>query len=471
MEAPTNPYFPMGKAVLLFYPAEEATTQIMTGGSSREADAKPGLDSEDVGGYYVLVYIKQARQGDLEEMVRFFRAQHEISRVVEKTIYAHILASLPEEVRIEGRDYVLKGKEEINPYELLDLKSEATDQEIRTAYRQRSLKVHPDRNPNNPDAARKFHELNQAYELLLDPLRRMALDAKLRVKQARVERFKSFDNKRKNMLNELEERERAFKKQRMDKAKEERDALAETERIKEEGKRLREQKEAEMRRRMMGEEEARRREEEEDVPPAMGRDSFFSFGCLCDTDKPLSQSDPLDTTVRIKYPLKSYPSLTTPSAISSFLSRFGSTDESSIVLNLSLKSKENGKEKTKALKTATALVPFKQIGDAFAAVCASGRKDLGLEGVKITWVGGKEPEILGWLRRMGKLGGVGAPAPSTAGKETSTPKAGDNDNVKTTLPQHQSRPSDPSTPFSTFPSTFAERERLEREILEAEAKQ
>ncbi|EEB86767.1 hypothetical protein MPER_16156, partial [Moniliophthora perniciosa FA553] len=70
-------------------------------------------------------------------------------------------------------------EEEISPYELLDVKQEATEQEIRTAYRQRSLRVHPDRNPNNPDAARKFHELNQAYELLLDPLRRLALDPKL----------------------------------------------------------------------------------------------------------------------------------------------------------------------------------------------------------------------------------------------------------------------------------------------------
>jgi curved DNA-binding protein CbpA len=34
---------------------------------------------------------------------------------------------------------------EINPYELLELKVEATEQEIRTAYRQRSLKVHPDK--------------------------------------------------------------------------------------------------------------------------------------------------------------------------------------------------------------------------------------------------------------------------------------------------------------------------------------
>ena len=34
---------------------------------------------------------------------------------------------------------------EENPYELLDLSQEATDAEIRTAYRTRSLKVHPDR--------------------------------------------------------------------------------------------------------------------------------------------------------------------------------------------------------------------------------------------------------------------------------------------------------------------------------------
>jgi hypothetical protein len=34
---------------------------------------------------------------------------------------------------------------DVNPYQLLDVKIESTDQEIRTAYRQRSLKVHPDR--------------------------------------------------------------------------------------------------------------------------------------------------------------------------------------------------------------------------------------------------------------------------------------------------------------------------------------
>ncbi|KAI5888469.1 DnaJ-domain-containing protein, partial [Schizophyllum commune H4-8] len=130
---------------------------------------------------------------------------------------------------------------EVNPYELLSLGSEATDQDIRTAYRKLSLKVHPDR-VGNPDAARKFHELNQAYELLLDPLRRMALDAKVRLKEAKAQRFKQYDSKRKAMVEELEERERAFKKAKMEQQKEEVARWHETEKIKEEGKRLREER-------------------------------------------------------------------------------------------------------------------------------------------------------------------------------------------------------------------------------------
>ncbi len=36
-------------------------------------------------------------------------------------------------------------EDEVNPYELLNVELEANEQTIRTAYRQRSLKVHPDR--------------------------------------------------------------------------------------------------------------------------------------------------------------------------------------------------------------------------------------------------------------------------------------------------------------------------------------
>lgn len=59
----------------------------------------------------------------------------------------------------------------------------------------------------------------------------------------------------------------------------------------------------------------------------------------------------------------------------------------------------------KALRTiATALVPFRTIGGAFAAVCASKQSRNGLAGCEISWAGGKEPPIVQWLRRIGKLG-------------------------------------------------------------------
>ncbi|KAJ8514599.1 hypothetical protein ONZ45_g7883 [Pleurotus djamor] len=134
-------------------------------------------------------------------------------------------------------------EEELDPYELLDLRSEANDQEIKTAYRQ-LLKVHPDRAiPMQACLVDKLIE--HKYELLLDPLRRLALDAKLRVKLARKERFKAYDSKRKNLVEDLEERERAFQKARVEKQQEEIKVWHETERRGEETDR--EERERELR--------------------------------------------------------------------------------------------------------------------------------------------------------------------------------------------------------------------------------
>ncbi|KAL0959589.1 hypothetical protein HGRIS_011298 [Hohenbuehelia grisea] len=352
-------------------------------------------------------------------------------------------------------------EDEVNPYELLEIQTEATEQEIRTSYRKKSLKVHPDRNPNNPDAARKFHELNQAYELLLDPLRRLALDAKLRVKQARKERFKAYDNKRKNLVEELEERERQFKKARREKQDEEIKVWHETERIKDEGRRLREEK-------MKG----MAKQHEETTAPVEPSDADLEAPSLGD----------FDTTVRLKYLIATHANLTTPSGLAALLAPFGDVDASSIVLSM----KPPKKAPTKPPKYATALVPFKRVGDAFAAVCASQRPEHGLDGVEVGWVEGKEPPLLSWLKKMGKLGAAPPPIPK-AGSSTSV-----NDGPKARLPQHQE--SQGVSGFSSFPDKVpdmplpsipsagvdfesltlmrmrqAEKERLEREILAQEA--
>jgi len=67
----------------------------------------------------------------------------------------------------------------VNPYKLLDLPRDATDDQIRTAWREATKKWHPDR-CEWPEFAKVIcPEINQAAETLLDPTRRAKRDAEL----------------------------------------------------------------------------------------------------------------------------------------------------------------------------------------------------------------------------------------------------------------------------------------------------
>mmetsp|Transcript_17045 Transcript_17045/g.33330 ORF Transcript_17045/g.33330 Transcript_17045/m.33330 type:complete len:363 (+) Transcript_17045:563-1651(+) len=66
--------------------------------------------------------------------------------------------------------------EEIDLYEVLGLDEDATDKDIKSAYRKLSLKYHPDRNPDNEEAETKFREVSFAYEVLSSEEKRLLFD-------------------------------------------------------------------------------------------------------------------------------------------------------------------------------------------------------------------------------------------------------------------------------------------------------
>lgn len=67
----------------------------------------------------------------------------------------------------EKRDY----------YEVLGVDKKATDAEIKSAYRKKAKKYHPDLNPGDAEAEKNFKEVNEAYEVLSDPDKKQRYDA------------------------------------------------------------------------------------------------------------------------------------------------------------------------------------------------------------------------------------------------------------------------------------------------------
>ncbi|MBL7873455.1 MAG: J domain-containing protein [Cyclobacteriaceae bacterium] len=64
----------------------------------------------------------------------------------------------------------------IDYYKILGLPKTASEADIKRAYRKLARKYHPDVNPNNKDAEKKFKELNEANEVLSDPAKRKKYD-------------------------------------------------------------------------------------------------------------------------------------------------------------------------------------------------------------------------------------------------------------------------------------------------------
>ncbi|KAJ1465140.1 DnaJ domain-containing protein [Baffinella frigidus] len=58
-------------------------------------------------------------------------------------------------------------------YGILGVEKDCTEAQLKKAYKKMSLKLHPDKNQDDPDAQHKFAILSEAYTCLLDPVKRI----------------------------------------------------------------------------------------------------------------------------------------------------------------------------------------------------------------------------------------------------------------------------------------------------------
>src|SRR4026209_2902686 len=64
----------------------------------------------------------------------------------------------------------------IDYYKVLDIDKNATQEDIKKAYRKLARKLHPDLNPNDKEAHKRFQQVNEANEVLSDPEKRKKYD-------------------------------------------------------------------------------------------------------------------------------------------------------------------------------------------------------------------------------------------------------------------------------------------------------
>ncbi|XP_022748498.1 dnaJ homolog subfamily C member 17-like [Durio zibethinus] len=121
---------------------------------------------------------------------------------------------------------------DVDHYSVLGLPSgdegaNLTTKEITKAYREKARDLHPDKRKDDPNAHENFIKLKSSYEILVDEKARKLFDDLLRVKRDQQRRFAQQDSKRRKMMSDLDDRERAsFAPDPIVKAKEEEERIA-----------------------------------------------------------------------------------------------------------------------------------------------------------------------------------------------------------------------------------------------------
>lgn len=84
-----------------------------------------------------------------------------------------------------------------------------SEKEINKAYRSKAKELHPDKRPDDPNAHDNFQRFKTSYDILQDGNARVGFDDLLRFKCEKLMQQSQQNTKRRKMMSDLEERERA----------------------------------------------------------------------------------------------------------------------------------------------------------------------------------------------------------------------------------------------------------------------
>ncbi|KAJ2172115.1 hypothetical protein GGF45_004754 [Coemansia sp. RSA 551] len=258
---------------------------------------------------------------------------------------------------------------EIDVYELLGISIEANEKEITKAYRIKALQYHPDKNRDNPDAAKVFHDVKSAYDLLSDPKQRGEYDERQRARLAKRQRQNALSSQRKRMKSQLERDERAARSVHVEQQAREQQVREEAARFRDEALKAEWRRDKQMREHVRQAHAA----EEETAQHAQHAAEV------------LSEADELDRTIRVRWDGEQ--THHSPESLRAVFLQFGELEE----VVVAPVSASNARRRGTGARPASALVVFRSIAAAHALMHVQ-HAGPDIQSFERFWARGAEPE-------------------------------------------------------------------------------
>lgn len=263
-------------------------------------------------------------------------------------------------------------------YELLGVAFDADEPAIKKAYRKASIRYHPDKNPDDKDAADRFIYLGWARDILMDAKLKGEYDRARTRRREKILQDELLDGRRRKMKDDLERREKegrdfvqGIKRKRAEDMSEAEKKAQELQRLAEDGKRRRKEAQERMERRRKEEDEASFIEVEKSPEPQ--------------APKP-GDSAEIDRTIKVRFQREGNMADWDKEQVAKMFSKYGKID--SVVMGKDKKIRPSGEKHRKVI--AMVFLIYTRLDHAHAAVL-DGKSDYpSLESV--AWANG-EPDI------------------------------------------------------------------------------